>query len=87
MASGNPLLNLQNALGASPSSTQDTGFTVKRRWDDDLIFKNQALNTSDKPKKEFVNDLLRTDCEYRVFSILTKLKIYPSPSQIHVQIY
>ncbi|EOR01439.1 hypothetical protein E3P92_00438 [Wallemia ichthyophaga] len=61
VASGNPLLNLQNALGASPSSTQDTGFTVKRRWDDDLIFKNQALNTSDKPKKEFVNDLLRTD--------------------------
>ncbi|TIA90585.1 hypothetical protein E3P99_01540 [Wallemia hederae] len=62
IAGGNPLLNLQNALGASPSSsTQDAGFAVKRRWDDDLIFKNQALNTSDKPKKEFVNDLLRTD--------------------------
>lgn len=64
IASGNPLLNLQNALGASPSSsTQESGFAVKRRWDDDLIFKNQALNTSEKPKKEFVNDLVRTDCE------------------------
>ncbi|EIM22958.1 Cwf15/Cwc15 cell cycle control protein [Wallemia mellicola] len=62
IASGNPLLNLQNALGASPSSsTQESGFAVKRRWDDDLIFKNQALNTSEKPKKEFVNDLVRTD--------------------------
>lgn len=64
IASGNPLLNLQAALGQGPaesSSAGGGGFAVKRRWDDDLIFKNQAV-TLDKPKKgEFVNDLLRSE--------------------------
>jgi protein CWC15 len=68
IATGNPLLNLQNALGQSPapgtpaSSSASTSFSVKRRWDDDLIFKNQAAGLDDKPKKgEFVNDLLRSE--------------------------
>ena len=61
-----PLLNLQAALGHSPapstisSSSAATSFGVKRRWDDDVIFKNQARGVSETPKKEFVNDLLRT---------------------------
>lgn len=42
IARGNPLLN-----GAD--------FTVKRRWDDDVIFKNQARGTDDKKKPEFIN--------------------------------
>lgn len=68
IALGNPLLNLQAALGRSPSTSSSvagssvTGsFAVKRRWDDDLIFKNQAAGVDEKPKKEFVNDLLRTE--------------------------
>lgn len=63
IASGNPLLNLQAALGQSTESGSSTGggFAVKRRWDDDLIFKNQAV-TLEKPKKgDFVNDLLRSE--------------------------
>ncbi|KZS88199.1 Cwf15/Cwc15 cell cycle control protein [Sistotremastrum niveocremeum HHB9708] len=64
IASGNPLLNLAAALGQSTgpvgTGTAST-FAVKRRWDDDLIFKNQAQGTSDKPKGQFVNDLLRTE--------------------------
>lgn len=40
---GNPLLNPK------------ADFNVKRRWDDDVIFKNQARGTDDKKKKEFVN--------------------------------
>lgn len=66
IAGGNPLMNLQAALGqTSPggasSATGAGGFAVKRRWDDDLIFKNQAV-TLEKPKKgEFVNDLLRSE--------------------------
>ncbi|EJD47008.1 Cwf15/Cwc15 cell cycle control protein [Auricularia subglabra TFB-10046 SS5] len=63
IATANPLLNLAAALGqATPSlSTNAPGtFAVKRRWDDDLIFKNQAVNT-DKPSGHFVNDLLRTE--------------------------
>ena len=37
IASGNPLLNLQSALGASSPSTTNNNegeFAVKRRWDD-----------------------------------------------------
>lgn len=54
IALGNPLLN--------PKSD----FNVKRRWDDDVIFKNQARGTDEKgKKKEFVNDLLRSDFHKR----------------------
>jgi hypothetical protein len=28
---------------------------MKRRWDDDVVFKNQARGTENKGKKEFVN--------------------------------
>ena len=42
IALGNPLLNPK-------------AFNVKRRWDDDVIFKNQARGTEQKGKKEFVN--------------------------------
>ncbi|XP_075478216.1 uncharacterized protein LOC142519168 [Primulina tabacum] len=45
---GNPLLN--NA----------TSFSVKRRWDDDVVFKNQARGES-KPAKRFINDTIRND--------------------------
>ncbi|KAJ3130459.1 hypothetical protein HK098_000024 [Nowakowskiella sp. JEL0407] len=48
---GNPLLNLSSA---------SKDFTVKRRWDDDVIFKNQAKG-EEKPKKRFINDMLRSD--------------------------
>ena len=43
IALGNPLLNKPD-------------FTMKRRWDDDVVFKNQARGTDDKgKKKEFIN--------------------------------
>ncbi|KAI0774859.1 Pre-mRNA-splicing factor Cwf15/Cwc15 [Trametes elegans] len=65
IATANPLLNLAAALGQSPhgvNTTKPGTFAVKRRWDDDLIFKNQAMNTRDKDKEpQFVNDLLRTE--------------------------
>ena len=46
IALGNPLLNRAAAAD----------FNIKRRWDDDVVFKNQARGTEDKgKKKEFVN--------------------------------
>ncbi|KAI5249337.1 Cwf15/Cwc15 cell cycle control protein [Aureobasidium subglaciale] len=54
-ALGNPLL-------------QPKGYEVKRRWDDDVVFKNQARGTEDKKGKEFVNDLLRSDFHRRFMS-------------------
>ncbi|KAG9675991.1 hypothetical protein KCU99_g5847, partial [Aureobasidium melanogenum] len=55
IATGNPLLN----KGA---------YDVKRRWDDDVVFKNQARGAEDKKGKEFVNDLLRSDFHRRFMS-------------------
>ncbi|KAL4891979.1 Pre-mRNA-splicing factor Cwf15/Cwc15 [Aspergillus ambiguus] len=55
IAKGNPLLNAQD-------------FNVKRRWDDDVVFKNQARGTEDRRGKEFVNDLLRSDFHKRFMS-------------------
>lgn len=52
IARGNPLLNSKD-------------FNAKRRWDDDVVFKNQARGTEDKKKPEFVNDLLRSDFHKR----------------------
>jgi len=68
IAVGNPLLDLQAALNgnATPVPSSSSGFSVKRRWDDDVIFKNQA--TTEKPKKEFVNDLLRTEFHKKFLS-------------------
>ncbi|KAH8110423.1 Cwf15/Cwc15 cell cycle control protein [Phellopilus nigrolimitatus] len=62
IATANPLLNLAAALGQQTgvNTTAPGTFAVKRRWDDDLIFKNQAVN-SDRPSGQFVNDLLRTE--------------------------
>ncbi|KAL0362949.1 UNVERIFIED_CONTAM: protein CWC15A [Sesamum calycinum] len=45
---GNPLLN-------NPAS-----FSVKRRWDDDVVFKNQARGETKTPKR-FINDTIRND--------------------------
>ena len=55
IAYGNPLLNPQ-------------AFNVKRRWDDDVVFKNQARGTEQKKGKEFVNDLLRSDFHKKFMS-------------------
>jgi len=55
IALGNPLLN-----------PQKEEYGVKRRWDDDVVFKNQARGTEDRGKeKRFVNDLLRSDFHRR----------------------
>ncbi|KAK2463073.1 hypothetical protein APHAL10511_004728 [Amanita phalloides] len=73
IATNNPLLNLAAALGQSPAGLDTTSpgtFAVKRRWDDDLIFKNQAMK--DKATGRFVNDLLRTEFHKKFMSRFIK---------------
>lgn len=54
--SGNPLLNLTGP--AQPLAN----FKVKRRWDDDVVFKNCAKGLDEiKKDKRFVNDTLRSE--------------------------
>ncbi|CAG2117452.1 unnamed protein product [Medioppia subpectinata] len=48
--SGNPLLN----------STK-TEFKVKRRWDEDVVFKNCARNEVQSKERPFINDTLRSE--------------------------
>jgi len=52
---GNPLL--------TPSGSQGgVDFTVKRRWDDDVIFKNCARGVDERKKEpRFINDAIRSD--------------------------
>ncbi|CDS01563.1 hypothetical protein [Sporisorium scitamineum] len=77
IARGNPLLNLQAAFSSSsstpPTSNSTNGgakevkeFGVKKRWDHDVIFKNQAaaagnVNGNAGGKGGFVNDLTRSE--------------------------
>lgn len=52
--SGNPLLKLGNGSGGE--------FAVKRRWDDDVVFKNCSKGLDEDAKNErFINDTLRSE--------------------------
>jgi protein CWC15 len=52
--SGNPLLNY-----TGPATKGD--MTVKRRWDEDVVFKNCARADDSGKGKTFINDCLRSD--------------------------
>ncbi|XP_062139964.1 protein CWC15 homolog [Drosophila sulfurigaster albostrigata] len=61
--SGNPLINYEPGTAASAAGrTSGLGgdLKVKRRWDDDVVFKNCARSAPEK-KTHFVNDALRSD--------------------------
>ncbi|XP_062844711.1 protein CWC15 homolog [Trichomycterus rosablanca] len=59
--SGNPLLILAGQQQPPPPQTQST-FSVKRRWDDDVVFKNCAKGVDESRKeKRFINDTLRSE--------------------------
>lgn len=53
--SGNPLLTHYSS-GSSKSDMK-----VKRRWDDDVVFKNCARSEPEKKGNVFINDSLRSD--------------------------
>ena len=60
LAAGNPLLDLGGGGGGGGGGD----FRTKRRWDDDVVFRNQAR---DEPKvgKRFINDTIRSDFHKR----------------------
>lgn len=55
--SGNPLLKDKYASTADKSGDMK----VKRRWDDDVVFKNCSRAEPDKTEKTFINDSLRSE--------------------------
>ncbi|KAL3810505.1 hypothetical protein ACHAXA_005647 [Cyclostephanos tholiformis] len=60
---GNPLLN-----SASASSSG----RLKRRWNDDVVFRNQARGEPDQNKKRFINDTVRNDFHKRFLNKFIK---------------
>lgn len=52
---GNPLLNVSNAVSGK----------MKRRWNDDVVFRNQAKGEPNQNKKRFINDTVRNDFHKR----------------------
>lgn len=54
---GNPLLNLS-------ASSNESG-KLKRRWNDDVVFRNQSKGEPDQNKKRFINDTVRNDFHKR----------------------
>lgn len=56
------------ALSDNPlfsKATEVSSFGAKRRWDDDVVFKNQAKGLDEKPEKRFINDTTRSDFHRR----------------------
>lgn len=62
--SGNPLLNNpgNSAAPGNPSTTAAAAdFSVKRRWDDDVVFKNCAKGVDEDKSDRFINDTIRSE--------------------------
>ena len=55
LVGGNPLLDLPGGAGDAGAG----GFRIARRWDDDVVFRNQT-RTEPKRQKRFVNDTIRS---------------------------
>ncbi|KAJ8598358.1 hypothetical protein CTAYLR_003024 [Chrysophaeum taylorii] len=51
------------ALATNPLLNQPNG-AVKRKWNDDVVFRNQARGVKE-PKKQFINDTIRNDFHKR----------------------
>ena len=64
LASGNPLLDLGRGGRGGDGDGAAADFSVKRRWDDDVVFKNQTRGEPER-KKRFVNDTIRSDFHRR----------------------
>ncbi|VEL16068.1 unnamed protein product [Protopolystoma xenopodis] len=57
-------IRIDNILRGNPLLTRNdnpTEFKVKRRWDDDVVFKNCARGEIDHAKRGFINDTLRSE--------------------------
>eukprot|EP01084_Bolivina_argentea_P294877 507521_1 len=53
-------VNREAALTGNPLLTPSATSQVKRRWNDDVVFRNQSRGEPEK-KKRFINDTIRSD--------------------------
>ena len=52
-------LNREEMLHSNPLMFSSENASLKRRWDDDVLFLNQGK--TEKKKKRFINDTIRND--------------------------
>ena len=64
---GNPLLATENSAVGNNASGR-----MKRRWNDDVVFRNQAKGEPDQNKKRFINDTVRNDFHKRFLNKFIK---------------
>jgi len=57
---GNPLLGDLNSAASTGSVSSEPNFAMKRRWYEDVPFKNTAQNEPQK-KRRFINDTIRSE--------------------------
>ena len=68
---GNPLLNQDDASAAAAAGASSS-FGAKRRWDDDVVFKNCTRGVAESHEKRFINDTLRSDFHRKFMSKFIK---------------
>lgn len=56
-------IRMENIIRGNPllSEREKSEFKVKRRWDDDVVFKNCAKGEDEKKPKGYINDTLRSE--------------------------
>ena len=65
MASSNPLLT--SNMGSEFDDVHSNAYSLKKRWHEETVFKNQAKNLP-KVKKRFINDTVRSDFHRKFMS-------------------
>jgi len=55
----------ENIMAGNPLLNAATGHKVKRRWDDDVVFKNCAKDEEKDKPRAFINDTIRSDFHKR----------------------
>lgn len=65
---GNPLVQSAGA------QDQELNFGVKRRWDDDVVFKNQDRGAP-KKQQRFINDTIRCAERYKTFAMFSRTNV------------
>lgn len=54
-------IRMENILRGNPLTAGKGEFKVKRRWDDDVVFKNCSREDVDDKVKPFINDTIRSE--------------------------
>jgi len=58
----------EDLLHANPLLQSQPSFIVKRRWDEDVVFRNTAKSVDDKKQPNFINDSIRSDFHRKFMS-------------------